>query len=285
MLFRSGLYANNEKIDEVNESDLSASQGGGGMLLLFTSNNSVYYSKSENDEGTNYNYYVYNLETKQKKLFKPELFDNDNVLLTVYDDDVYFKNSQGVYKNNLENNIINPSRLSGVFQFEVFGKDYYFDNIDNKRTSSGYGLFKNNLLLSKVVSSQHGKFVNTDKQSCGLSRSSFAYSTSPDMFCINSKGTIVRMDSPEGESGKHSILNKIDYFIDEYKLNLAALEAKGRIEKLSFAYNKDGLVDYVIAEINEGSSNIYFVPYMGKGEVGDPQLYLSNMSLFGVIRR
>jgi len=292
------LYSNNDKIDEGGRpSDTYISTGISNIDLLFVKNGLLYYGKTN---GERYDFYSYNPISKKIALYKPELFSNtDNELLGILDNgDIIFDNSSGIFKNNLQSKIIDSSQIEDSFlRGKAVGNNYYYFNTryDQKNNDGGYDLLKDNLLISKIHSNVDGRIIDAGEQGCHLSNYIFGYLTL--MYCIDKNGAVVRLDSKikQNSNDLRGTFSQEDkdfvYFINNDIVDFSRYWAVGgadvkSVQSASFIFDEKGSVSYLVVEALDEKyvSNIYLVPYLGDGKIGEPQILVSNASLSGVIK-
>ena len=295
----TGLYANNDKIDEGGRpSDTYISTGISNIDLLFVKNGILYYGKTI---GERYDFYTYNPISKKVALYKPELFSNmDNELLGIFDNgDIVFDNSNGIFKNNLQSKIIDSAQIGNSFlKGKAVGNDYYYFNTryDQKNNDGGHDMLKNSLLISKIHSNVYGRIIDASEQGCHLSNYIFTYSTL--MYCIDKNGAVVRLDSKVKQDsndlrGTFSQEDKdVVYYINNDIVDfsrywtMSGTEPKS-LQSASFIFDGQGGVSSLVVEALDEKyvRNIYLVSYLGNGKIGEPQILVPNASLFGVINK
>ena len=294
----SAIYANNDEVDKADLlSDVEISVGIDNIEPLFINDGILYYSKTLGEET---NYYSYDPSKKSVSLYKPNMFsDNyDNLLGILSNGDIIFGNSGGIFKNNLQSVIFNytgtGSSLLPYIQGKTIGDNYYYFVDHNKDNSGGYDLLKNDLLVSKINSNTYGKIINPDEQDCHMDTYIAGYFTT--MYCINSKGTIVRLDSDtktvtsSSKGGIYSPDKGVVYEIDNNVVNFSPYWKNGNMDvsSVSFIFDDNGNVSYLVIDAlsdNDGSRNIYLSKYLGGGEIGTPTVLVSGASLFGVVKK
>jgi hypothetical protein len=295
----TALYSNNDKIDEGGRpSDLYMSTGVSNIDLLFVKNGILYYGKTI---GEKYDFYSYDPIVKKVALYKPELFSsNENDLLGIFDNgDIIFDNSDGIFKNNSQSKIIDSAQIGDAFlKGMAIGNSYYYFNTryDQKNYDGGHDLFKDSLLISKINNSVYGRTIDADKQDCHFSNYIFGYSTL--MYCINKSGAVVRLDSKSKNDTKDALVantqeyKDVVYIINNDVVDFSPYWITGgntakSIRSASFVFDDKGGVSYLVIEAldEKYASNIYLVPYLGDGKIGEPQILISNASLFGVVKK
>ncbi len=294
----TALYANNDKIDEGGRpSDTYISTGTSNIDLLFTKNGILYYGKTV---GEKYDFYSYNPIGKKVSLYKPELFSNtDNELLGIFDNgDIVFDNSNGFFKNNLQSKIIDSAQIGSSFlKGKSIGNNYYYFNTryDQKNNDGGHDLLKDSLLISKIHSNVYGRIIDANEQGCHFANYIFTYSTL--MYCIDKNGAVVRLDSKikQNQNDLRGTFSQEDkdvvYYINNDIVDLSrywtmsGTEPKS-LQSASFIFDGKGSVSYLVVEALDEKyvRNIYLVSYLGDGKIGEPQILVSNASLFGVIK-
>ncbi len=288
---RFALYSNNDEIDEgalPDETDISI--GLSNIQPLFIKNGILYYSAKSD-------YYSYNPLSKSSVPYKPELFHNsENALLGILDNgDVIFSNSQGTFRNNLQAKIFD--RVDGdQFIYAVggmtSGNSYYYNTSSaskDKQTKNSF--FKDNLLVAKIHSDVYGRMIDADKQDCHLGNSISGYLDL--MYCLNKAGTIIRLDksavtdttTPQAEKTVIYLVNNDVIDFSRFWTTKEGMNEKN-VQSVSFIFDENGNVSSLLVEALEAgyTSNIYLIPYLGDGKIGDPQILVSNAHLFGVVK-
>jgi hypothetical protein len=188
-------------------------------------------------------------------------------------------------------------RLGNTFvQGRAVGNSYFYMRFDQDSGNGGHGLFKDNLLVSRIHSSTYGKMINADEQDCHFGNIIYTYLTT--MVGIHKEGSIVRIDKRTNDKQNRagqgpSVEQDIEYIVNNDVIDFSRYwTTNGNMEKgilsVSFVFNKKGEVsDLVVnAPDKDGlSTNIYLVRYLGDGQIGVPEILVTNATLFGVVKK
>ena len=294
----TALFSNNDKIDEGGRPiDLYISTSVSNIDLLFVNNGILYYGKLI---GGKYNFYSYDPISKKAALYKPELFNNnENDLLGILDTgDIIFSNSGVIYKNSLQSKIFDSGQIVNVFfKGAAVGDNYYnFNSADSSKPieEQSHGLFKDGLLIANIRSDTYGRIIDPAKQDCHFNN--FIYGALSPMYCINKEGTVVRVDKNTNTISNNSVLgqdgvvyivnNDVIDFYPYWGKNGSAGKDIANINSASFIFDEKGGVSSLVVDANgeNGKPNIYIVPYLGDGKIGEPKILVMDATLFGVIK-
>ena len=207
-------------------------------------------------------------------------------------------NSNGLFRNNLQSKIIDKEQLGYALQGLSIENDFYYligNFREDQRKSEGTNLLKNSMLVAKANSSTWGRMIDAEKQDCHLCPYIYTYNTL--MYCIHKSGTIVRLDKRTKETSDNKIKGQnieidiaflVNNDVVDFSRYWSVSGLKDNITSISFIFDEKGNISSLVVNAfdNKGIiANIYLVTYLGGGNIGRPELLVSDANLFGVAKK